>query len=88
MPATRLPIIGYPLPHTVLEGVLRRALTDAGSPIQLEQREARPHQLADALSEVRAGDDFVGDADRIAAQGEGCTAVGLAQRRRAHRAAR
>ena len=60
MPATRLPIIGYPLPHTVLEGVLRRALTDAGSPIQLEQREARPHQLADALNEVRAGDDFVG----------------------------
>jgi shikimate dehydrogenase len=60
MPATRLPIIGYPLPHTVLEGVLRRALADAGSPIQLEPREARPHQLADALKEVRDGDDFVG----------------------------
>src|SRR5687767_13862430 len=60
MPPTRLPIIGYPLPHTVLEGALRRALTDAGSPIQLEQREARPHQLADALNEVRAGADIIG----------------------------
>ena len=60
MPATRLPIIGYPLSHTVLEGVLHRALADAGSAIQLETQEARPHQLADALNEVRAGDDFVG----------------------------
>jgi shikimate dehydrogenase len=60
MPATRLPIIGFPLPRTVLEGVLTRALADVGSPIQLEQREARPHQLADALREVREGDEFVG----------------------------
>jgi shikimate dehydrogenase len=60
MPATRLPIIGYPLSHTVLEGVLHRALADAGSAIQLETREARPHQLADALREVREDDDFVG----------------------------
>jgi shikimate dehydrogenase len=60
MPATRLPIIGYPLPRTILEGVLRRALAEAGSPIQIERREARPHQLADAVREVRAGDDFVG----------------------------
>ena len=62
MPATRLTIIGYPLPQTVLEGVLRTALAEAGSPvqIQIERREARPHQLADALNEVRAGDDFVG----------------------------
>ena len=29
MPATRLPIIGYPLPRTVLEGVLRRSLAAA-----------------------------------------------------------
>ena len=60
MPATRLPIIGYPLARTALEGVLRTALAEAGSPIQIEQREARPHQLADALKEVRDGDDFVG----------------------------
>ena len=38
MPATRLPIIGYPLPRTVLEGVLRKALAEAGSPIQIEAR--------------------------------------------------
>ena len=60
MPATRLPIIGYPLPRTVLEGVLRRALADARSPIELEQREARSHQLADALREVRESDAFAG----------------------------
>jgi shikimate dehydrogenase len=60
MPATRLPIIGYPLAQTVLEGVLRRALSESGRPIEIEPREARPHQLADALNEVRSGDDFVG----------------------------
>jgi shikimate dehydrogenase len=60
MPATRLPIIGYPLPRTVLEGVLRRSLAAAESPIEVEPRETRPHQLADALNGVRAGDDFVG----------------------------
>jgi shikimate dehydrogenase len=60
MPATRLPIIGYPLAQTVLEGVLRRALSESGSRIEIEPREARPHQLADALNEVRSGDDFVG----------------------------
>jgi shikimate dehydrogenase len=60
MPASRLPIIGYPLPHSVLEGVLRKALADAGTPIEIEPREARPHQLADALREVRDGADFAG----------------------------
>jgi shikimate dehydrogenase len=39
---------------------MRRALEEAGSPIQLEPREVRPHQLADALREVREGDDFAG----------------------------
>jgi shikimate dehydrogenase len=60
MPATRLPIIGYPLAQTALEGVLRAALADAGSPIQIERWERRPHQLAEAINEVRAGDDFAG----------------------------
>ena len=60
MPATRLPIIGYPLPRTVLEGVLRKTLADAGSPIQIEARETRPHLLADALKDVRWGADYVG----------------------------
>jgi len=60
MPATRLPIIGHPLPQTVLEGVLRTALADAGSQIEIERWERRPHQLAEAVAEIRAGDDFAG----------------------------
>ena len=60
MPATRLPIIGYPLTQTPLEGVLRAALADMGSPIEIERWERRPHQLADALKEIRADDAFAG----------------------------
>lgn len=39
---------------------MRRALADAGSPIEIERREVRPHQLADGLGEIRAGEDYVG----------------------------
>lgn len=60
MPATRLPLIGYPLSATPLEGVLRTAFADAGTGIEIERWERRPHQLAEALTEVRAGDDFAG----------------------------
>ena len=60
MPATRLPIIGYPLTQTPLEGVLRAALAEIGSPIEIERWERRPHQLADALKEIRADDAFAG----------------------------
>ena len=60
MPATRLPIIGYPLHPTPLDGVLRAGLDEAGTGIALERWERRPHQLADALREVRDGEDFVG----------------------------
>jgi shikimate dehydrogenase len=60
MPATRLPIIGHPLAHSALEGVLRAALTETGSPIEIERWERRGHQLAEALKEVRSGDEFVG----------------------------
>ena len=60
MPATRLPIIGYPLTQSPLEGVLRAALADMGSPIEIERWERRPHQLADALKEIRADDAFAG----------------------------
>jgi shikimate dehydrogenase len=60
MPVTRLPIIGQPLAQTALEGVLRAALAEAGSAIEIERWERRPHQLAEALREVRAGDDFAG----------------------------
>ena len=60
MPATRLQIIGYPLTQSPLEGELRAALADMGSPIEIERWERRPHQLADALKEIRADDAFAG----------------------------
>ncbi len=60
MPATRLPIIGYPIADTPFEPVLRSALASVGSGIAIEPMEVRPHQLAAALKEVRAGDDFAG----------------------------
>ena len=60
MPSTRLPIIGYPLSQTPLEGVLRAGLDEHGSDIEIERWERRPHQLAEALREVRAGEDFAG----------------------------
>ena len=60
MPANRLPIIGYPLHSTPLEGVLRAALTEVGSAIEIEEREVRPHQLADVLNEVRGGAEYAG----------------------------
>ena len=60
MPATRLPIIGYPLSQTPHEGVLRAALAAIGSAVETEVWERRPHQLADALREVRDGEDFAG----------------------------
>jgi shikimate dehydrogenase len=60
MPATRLPIIGYPLPRTPLAGVLQAALEASGSPLTIEPTEVRPHQLADALRAARADDDVAG----------------------------
>jgi len=60
MPPTRLPIIGYPLAQTPLEGVLRAALAEAGATLEIERWERRPHQLADALREVRDADEFAG----------------------------
>src|SRR5688572_28600572 len=60
MPANRVPIIGYPLTQTALEGVLRTTLAEVGQPMELERLERRPHQLADALREVREGDDYAG----------------------------
>ena len=60
MPAIRLPIIGYPLTQTPHSGVLRAALAAVGSVIETEAWERRPHQLADALREVKDGEDFAG----------------------------
>jgi shikimate dehydrogenase len=60
MPASRLPIIGYPLGRGALEGVLRGAFAEAGAGLEIERWERRPHQLGDALDEVRNDDAFVG----------------------------
>src|SRR5688572_25463973 len=60
MPASRLPIIGYPLAPTPLDGVLGAALAEAGAAFEVERWERRPHQLAEALKEIRADDTFAG----------------------------
>jgi shikimate dehydrogenase len=60
MPATRLPIIGSPAVQGPLAGLLRASLADAGSAIVLEEWDRRPHQLADALAEVRGDGEFAG----------------------------
>jgi shikimate dehydrogenase len=60
MPANRLPIIAHPTSPTPLVGVLRAALRSVGSPIEIEPWERRPHQLADALKEIRGDDAFAG----------------------------
>ena len=60
MPANRVPIIGYPLSQSALEGVLRSTLAEVGQPMELERLERRPHQLAEALREVREGEDYAG----------------------------
>ncbi len=60
MPATRLPIIGLPPFPSALESVLQAVLVEVGSEIRIESWERRPHQLADALAEVRGDDAFAG----------------------------
>jgi len=60
MPATRLPIIGHPLAQTPLEGVLRAGLADVGSTLEIERWDRRPHQLVDALAELRGDEAFGG----------------------------
>jgi shikimate dehydrogenase len=60
MPAIRLPIIGHPLAASPQEAVVRAGLQAVGSAAEIERWERRPHQLAEALKEVRAGEDFAG----------------------------
>jgi shikimate dehydrogenase len=60
MPTTRLPIIGYPLAQTPLEGVLRAAFQELGAGLAIEPLERRAHQLAEALEEIRADDAYAG----------------------------
>jgi shikimate dehydrogenase len=59
MPNTTLPIIGYPLSQTPLEGVLRATLEASGASVQIERWERRPHQLADAVGQLRE-DPYIG----------------------------
>lgn len=60
MPSLLVPIIGYPLSDGLVERALRRACASEGHEIQIERWERRPHQLADALAELRAGDAYAG----------------------------
>jgi shikimate dehydrogenase len=55
----RLPVIGQTSTHNAFEAVQRAALEAAGVELQLERWERRPHQLADAIEELR-GADFAG----------------------------
>lgn len=57
MPANRLPIIGHPFVERLLAEVLDAGFAAVDSPIRVEPWERRPHELADALREVRAADD-------------------------------
>ena len=41
MPANRVPIIGYPLSQTALEGVLRSTLAEVWQPMELERLERK-----------------------------------------------
>ena len=59
MPRHRLPIIGYPLARTASEAVMEAALRAADSPIVTERWERKPHQLAEAIEELK-GEDFAG----------------------------
>ena len=60
MPPTRLPMIGHPLAAGALAGVVRAGLEAVGSPMTIEPWERRPHELAEALKQVRFGDDMAG----------------------------
>ncbi|MGH2357768.1 MAG: shikimate dehydrogenase family protein [Candidatus Limnocylindria bacterium] len=55
MPVLRLPIIGQPLGHTPLEGVLRDVFAAGDAEIEIERWERKPHLLPDAVAELRGG---------------------------------
>jgi shikimate dehydrogenase len=52
----RLPIIGHPVDATPIEAVLRAALSASGAEVEIERWDRRPHQLADAVADLRAED--------------------------------
>jgi len=49
----RLPIIGFPLGPSLAEAVQRAALESAAIELEIERWERKPHQLADAVAELR-----------------------------------
>jgi shikimate dehydrogenase len=55
----RLPVIGQTTTHSAFEAVQRAALEAAGVDLQLERWDRRPHQLGDAIEELRSA-DFAG----------------------------
>lgn len=52
----RLPIIGHPVDATAIEAVLRAALSASGAEVEIERWDRRPHQLVDAVADLRAED--------------------------------
>jgi shikimate dehydrogenase len=52
----RLPIIGQTFTHSASEAVLRAAFETTGQQVEIERWERRPHQLADAIDDLRAPD--------------------------------
>src|SRR5918992_2055392 len=54
MPSRTLPFIAFPAGPTPLEPVLGAAFEAIGEPMQIERWERRPHQLADAVAQLRA----------------------------------
>ncbi|MDQ3880269.1 MAG: shikimate dehydrogenase [Chloroflexota bacterium] len=57
---SRIALIGQPVRHSVAAAVQEAALGAEGLDVTIEPMERRPHELAAAVSEVRAGDDFIG----------------------------
>jgi len=55
----RLPVIGQTFTHSAFESVQRAALEAGGVEIQIERWERRPHELPDAIEELRR-DEFAG----------------------------
>lgn len=55
----RLPVIGQTSTHNAFEAVQRAAIEATGTELQIERWERRPHQLPDAIAELRDS-DFAG----------------------------
>ena len=60
MAVQRLPIIGLSVADSVSDAVQRAAFEAAGIEVEIEHWERRPHQLADAIGELRRTPDVIG----------------------------